>query len=242
MDQPKVKVQLLSKTEDALNVIYSACRQCYFEGFVGDKYPFPEIKEEEKIKLIKHVLNSGHHSTLEHVSLTVGIAGISRALTHQLVRHRIASYSHQSQRYAGAGESTNEGTLSYIIPPKISRNEKAKEIFVSTMGAIDEAYRKLIELGIPNEDSRFVLPNAAETRIVVTMNLRSWIHFLEERCCTRAQWEIRHTSNEVLALCQKEFPYVFSHLGPKCVRLGYCPEVKNGCGRFKQKSEVVAAL
>jgi thymidylate synthase (FAD) len=169
---------------------------------------------------------------------------VSRALTHQLVRHRLASYSQQSQRYV------KEKDFDYIIPPSVESNSSAKEQFEKLMSDIQVSYNSLLEClsktgtsgEAANQDARFVLPQAAETKIVVTMNCRELIHFFKHRCCTRAQWEIRQLANSMLAICKVKLPQVFSHAGAKCEDLGYCPEgEKFCCGRYPVKQKVLKA-
>lgn len=149
---------------------------------------------------------------------------MSRALTHQLVRHRIASYSQQSQRYVKGSD------FKYIIPPTIKINKEAREKFETIMQMLAKEYDELNKI-IPNEDARFILPNAAETKIIVTMNARSLKNFFTKRCCERAQWEIRQLADEMLKLCRKAAPELFGKMGPNCYGLGYCTEGKMSCGK-----------
>lgn len=244
-----MEVKLLECTPNMLDVIFMACRQCYNEGWVGNSWFKDEdsknvlIIENEKVvknsykeKIIKHVFDSGHHSVLEHATFTFAIDGISRSLSHQLVRHRIASFSQQSQRYAGRGDVGTAENSKYIIPPKILKNKKCLEKYLELLNQIDKTYDFLLNEGIPSEDSRFVLPNATPTRIVMTMNIRSLIHFFEERLCTCAQWEIRKMALDMYDICKKEFPLIFENIGPKCHTLGYCNENENRtCGRKPRK-------
>ena len=181
----------------------------------------------------------GHHSPLEHVSFTFAIEGVSRALTHQLVRHRIASYSQQSQRYVNLDK-----TFEYITPPAILSEDELKYVFDHIMNVLHNAYMvmsenlkvKYLENGMNEreankkaiEDARYVLPNACETKIVVTMNARTLLHFFEKRCCSRAQWEIREMANKMLKLCNEISPTLFSLAGPTCKK-GYCNEGNMSC-------------
>lgn len=234
----KLRVELLARTPDAGSLIYAAFRQCYSPGFVGDMWPRlvnGEIPPEKQSQFVAKILESGHESPIEHVSFTFAVEGVSRALTHQLVRHRIASYSQQSQRYV------NESDFDYILPPAIARIPEAKVRFESFMEEVGKAYRDLQELlekqgrtgPKANEDARFVLPQASESKIVVTMNCRSLLHFFELRCCERAQWEIRKMAWKMLDLCKEELPMIFASAGPKCERLGYCPEGERfTCGKY----------
>ncbi|NIQ06822.1 MAG: FAD-dependent thymidylate synthase, partial [Candidatus Korarchaeota archaeon] len=163
----------------------------------------------------------GHVSVIEHASFSFSIEGVSRAMTHQLVRHRIASYTQQSQRYVAYDTSDQ-----YVVPPSLDDNPVAKKIFDKTVTRISEAYRELLDLGIPREDARFILPNAARTNIIVTMNARELLHFFNLRCCIRAQWEIREVANEMLKQVKEVAPALFNDAGPSCVKFGYCPEGK----------------
>jgi thymidylate synthase (FAD) len=240
MPEAKLRVELLDATNNALSLIYAACRQCY-----SPKFAYELMKEDtddkKKEEFIKRIVASGHESPLEHVKFTFAVEGVSRALTHQLVRHRIASYSQQSQRYV------KENDFSYIIPPLIKKNKKSREEFLEVVKRTQQGYNKLLKFlkkeGVTgekaNQDARFLLPQGAETKIVVTMNCRQLIHFFKIRCCARAQWEIRNLANKMLIICKEELPAVFSEAGAKCEYLKYCPEgAKFTCGRYPLKEEV----
>jgi len=231
------RVRLLAVTPDALSLIYAAFRQCYHAGFVGDMWPrllAGDIGRDKQADFVRQVLESGHDSPVEHVSFTFAIEGISRACTHQLVRHRIASYSQQSQRYV------DETDFDYIVPPAIARNPVALVRFEACMTEIAGAYQELKALleeagrgAKAKEDARFVLPQAAESKIVTTMNCRALLHFFALRCCSRAQWEVRGLANEMLALCREALPELFATAGARCEHLGYCPEGERfTCGRY----------
>ncbi len=241
MPQTKLKVKLLDMSENALVTIYAGCRQCYSAKSAADIFE-EEKNSKKQAEFVKKVVESGHESPLEHVKFTFAIEGVSRALTHQLVRHRIASFSQQSQRYV------KETDFNYIIPPSVEKDEETKEEFERTMKEIQEEYNKIIEKfkekGMvgekANQDARYLLPQAAETKIVVTMNCRELLHFFQQRCCARAQWEIRGLAYEMLLLCRRKLPGVFGNAGPKCVSLGYCPEgEKFTCGAYPLKKKVV---
>ncbi len=237
MPQARLQVELLTHTPDALALIYAAFRQCYHAGFVADMWPkllAGEIDPAKQAEFVAGVVASGHVSPVEHVTFTFAVQGVSRALTHQLVRHRIASYSQQSQRYVDGSN------FDYILPPVIAANPAAKERFERCIVDIGDAYREikglLEEAGRGDkakEDARFLLPQAAETRIVLTMNCRALLNFFEHRCCARAQWEIRAMANAMLDLCQSILPVVFARAGARCEALGYCPEGERfTCGRY----------
>ena len=187
----------------------------------------PEILDKTSGKkqsaVLEQVLKLGHTSVIEHASFTFAISDVSRSLTHQLVRHRIASYSQQSQRYVNLNEPN------YVIPPSIKKNKKMKKTYEETMEAIWAHYNKLLELKIPAEDARYVLPNGTCTNIMVTMNARSLLNFFELRCCLHAQWEIRQLANKMLQEVKKVAPLIFKNAGPSCKTKQICPEKKKNC-------------
>ena len=231
-----MKVELLTYTNNIEDVITSAGKLCYSK--VGVSEILEKSTPEDNERFIKMLSDMGHHSPLEHVSFTFAIEGVSRALTHQLVRHRIASYSQQSQRYVELDK-----TFEYIIPPSI-QNSKHKERYEDIMANLHYSYMHITEMleeeyilqGMDKrsankkaiEDARYVLPNACETKIVVTMNARTLLHFFEKRCCSRAQWEIREMANKMLKLCNEISPTLFSLAGPTCKK-GYCNEGNMSC-------------
>jgi thymidylate synthase (FAD) len=179
--------------------------------------------DKELSAVLKQVLALGHTSVIEHSSFTFAISDVSRSLTHQLVRHRIASYSQQSQRYVNLTEPN------YVIPPTIVKSKKMKTAYEDTMRLIWGQYNKLLEMKIPAEDARYVLPNATCTNIMVTMNARSLLNFFELRCCLHAQWEIRMLANKMLAEVKKVAPVIFKEAGPSCKTKDICPEKKTSC-------------
>lgn len=234
-----MNVKLLEMSQSAISLIYAACRQCYSEKFAGEVFADTPVSIEKQEAFVKNIVASGHQSPLEHVKFTFAIEGVSRALTHQLVRHRLASYSQQSMRYV------KEKDFDFIIPPVIERNPEAKNEFEKLMAVIQQSYTKLLEFmgqdnisgEAANQDARFALPQAAETKIMVTMNCRELLHFFEQRCCSRAQWEIRQLANTMLDICKEKLPAVFSEAGAKCETLEYCPEgEKFCCGKFPVKA------
>lgn len=243
MAQTTCTVRLLSHTPQALSLIYAAFRQCYHPGFVGDFWDelvSGELDRAKQAQFVSKVMESGHDSPLEHVSFTFAIEGISRACTHQLVRHRIASYSQQSQRYVDGSD------FDYILPPSIERIPEAKKRFEAFAQEVGSAYRDIKNMledagrgAKAKEDARFVLPQAAASNIVVSMNCRSLLHFFELRCCQRAQWEIRGMAQQMLGLCKNVLPEIFALAGPRCERLGYCPEGQRfTCGRKPLREEL----
>lgn len=217
-----MKVTLITHTPEPEKVIASAAKLCYS---LSDIESLMKGLTTEKVEaFIKKLTDLGHQSPLEHCSFTFGIEGVSRALSHQLVRHRIASYSQKSQRYV------KEGQFEYIVPPSIIENPICKDAFEDFVKNSQWTYDFLIDNGIPAEDARFVLPNACETKIIVTMNIRTLLHFFEERCCNRAQWEIRHMAYAMLRICKEVAPNLFTKAGASCVR-GKCKEGKMSCGK-----------
>ena len=179
--------------------------------------------DKELKAILEQVMNLGHTSVIEHANFSFAISDVSRSLTHQLVRHRIASYAQQSQRYVDFKEPN------YVTPPKIEKNKKMKKAYDETMSNIWKEYNKLLEMGIPAEDARFILPNAAYTNIIVSMNARSLLNFFELRCCQHAQWEIRQLANKMLQEVKKVAPTIFKKAGPACKSKGICPENKKDC-------------
>jgi thymidylate synthase (FAD) len=216
-----MKVELLKYTMDPELTVALAARLCYSKTDIEDLLKMPKEKTEE---LITKLMRMGHHSPFEHANFTFGIEGISRVTTHQLVRHRIASYSQQSQRYVNSSE------FNYTIPTSISQNTQALKIFNDLIESARKSYDKLLELGIHQEDARYLLPSAIQTRIIVTMNARELFHFFKLRCCNRAQWEIRNLAWEMLRKVKEVAPKLFEETGPSCLK-GPCPEGEYSCGR-----------
>lgn len=252
------KVNLLTHTPEPEKYIAAAAKLCYsssdIEGLLDG------LTKESIDSFVARLGSIGHESPFEHVSFTFGIEGVSRSLTHQLVRHRIgASYSQKSQRYV------TEGQFEYIVPPSIENNKEAEEIFIQAMEEDQKRYDEIVAIltkehtqtfldsGLDEkkakrdatkkaiEDARFILPNACETKIVVTMNARALFNFFTLRCCTRAQWEIRELANQMLKCVKEVAPTVFKDCGPSCVR-GKCPEGDMSCGRMIEMREKYKAL
>ena len=226
----KPEVKLISKPENMLKTIYTACRTCYSADTPINIYNSSD-DEEKMLKLIERVVGSGHYSVIEHIQVTFAISNVSRACTHQLVRHRHMSFSQKSQRYV-----KEKGQFDYIIPPTIEKNPELKAKFESFMDEISKKYLEFTEAGIPAEDARAVLPNACATSIVASLNLREMIHIANLRLCSRAQFEIRMM---VKAMCDeliKVEPWLKPYLVPKCERLGFCDEDKS-CGRMPKLAQ-----
>lgn len=218
-----MNVILLSHTPEPDALVAAAARICYRDVTAEDL-----LQSEEKNlsrKLIAELFMSGHLSTFEHVSFTFGIDGLSRVASHQLVRHRLASFSQQSQRYvkmSGDDEAV-------IIPPSVSKNPDALALYTEAVRHSQETYRALTEMRIPKEDARFILPHGYSTRLVMTMNARELHHFFGLRLCRRAQWEIHELARKMLALCRDVAPVIFDMAGPSCI-FGKCSEART-CGK-----------
>ena len=220
-----MKVKLTRITKDPILAIEEAASNCYNSEAKGDG------------KILKHCIKSGHTSVTEFCNFTFHIEGISRATSHQLVRHRMASYAQRSQRYC------SEDGFEYVTPNSIYNNKEAWEIYASLMRDIRKAYKDLQELNIPNEDARMVLPNACTTCIEINMNLRSLMHFMNERLCSCAQWEIRKLAMEMRKAILEQVPELEPYLVPKCEKngkeFGACNESKKrSCGRHPTVAEI----
>lgn len=240
----QIKVRLIEHTPNPEKVIASAAKLCY--SAVGIDDILEELDEKNVQSFLNRLMSYGHMSPIEHVSFTFAVEGVSRSLTHQLVRHRIASYSQQSQRYVKLNQ------FSYIIPPEIQKDTDAKEIFIQAMQNSQNAYDKIVDIlkgkhmenGMKPlsaekkaiEDARYVFPNACETKIVLTMNARSLMNFFEHRCCNRAQWEIHALADEMLKQVRGVAPILFKSAGPLCVK-EKCPEGTMTCGNIKEVKE-----
>lgn len=226
------EVYLLHNTPDPERSIAVAARCCYSPLAPSDLYE--KMSDEEVDRILNTIISNNHGSALEHASFTFGIEGMSRAATHQLVRHRLASYNQQSQRYVDERK-----VFEYVTPHSIEGNNEllsdfpaptdVETLFRFTMEDCFAAYQRLLEAGIPKEDARYVLPNACCSNIIVTMNVRELLHFFELRLCNRAQWEIRETAEKMLVLCRNTAPKLFKFAGPSCV-YGSCGEGKMTCG------------
>lgn len=224
------QVEIISKPENILKTIYTACRTCYSADSPLNINKCENAQDKDKtLKLIKKVISSGHYSTIEHIQVSFAISGISRACSHQFVRHRLMSFSQKSQRYV-----TEKEQFDYIIPKTIAGNEQLAEKYNNFMNKISEFYLEMTENGIPAEDARFVLPNAAATSMVASLNLRELIHLANLRLCNRAQAEIRTVIKMMCDEIIKTEPWLKEYLVPKCEKLGYCDE-DNSCGRKKQR-------
>ena len=244
-----MEVKLLRYTEEGEKLIAAAAKLCYSSSGISD---IEESLEDEKVEsFLSHLVDLNHESPIEHVNFTFGVEGVSRTLTHQLVRHRIASYSQQSQRYVKLEQ------FDYIVPPAIEKNEKAKEIFLNAMREDQKYYNEIVDILQEEyyrqyideknsekqalsksekqaiEDARYIFPNACETKIVFTMNARTLMNFFRLRTCNRAQWEIREMAISMLRLVKEVYPTLFRDAGPGCVN-GPCPEGAMTCGKMDE--------
>lgn len=210
-----MKVELLSYTPEPDRLVALSARLCYSKIGISDLAE--KITEGKVRELLNRLKSSGHLSPFEHANFTFGIEGISRVTSHQLVRHRIASYSQQSQRYVKMSKGE------FVIPPSIKKDSSAVELVRNFNETALALYDKLIQLGIPEEDARYVLPQGITTKIIVTMNARELLHFFNLRCCLRAQWEIRAMANLMLKEVKKVAPIIFEKAGPFCFS-GSCRE------------------
>jgi thymidylate synthase (FAD) len=237
-----MKVKLIAHTPDPEKVIATAAKLCYSSADIDSL--MEGLTPEKTETFLDMLFNLGHESPIEHVSFTFAIEGISRACSHQLVRHRIASYSQKSQRYV------DETDFDYVIPESIKNCSGALMAYEYLMASIQVDYETIrgcliedfINQGMDqkaaekkaNEDARMVLPNACQTSIIVTMNVRSLFNFFKLRCCNRAQWEIRELAIEMYKLCLEVAPNIFKHTGPSCVSTGKCSEGKMTCGKAEE--------
>ncbi len=246
-------VKLLSHTPDPEKTVAAAARLCYSNS--GAEVLFDGMTDEKASSYVAMLAKLGHESPLEHANFTFTIEGVSRSFLAQITRHRIASYSVQSQRYV------RRGSFDFIVPPNIAGNEEALAEYNKIMENCAESYQKLTEIlqkkeadrlvsegkseeeawklaeKVAIEDARFVLPNACDTKMIVTMNARSLRNFFSLRCCNRAQWEIRSVADQMLALCREAAPNLFKNAGPGCVSEGKCSEGKMTCG--KPRTELI---
>ncbi len=244
-----LKVFLVAHTPMPEKVVSAAAKMCYSDA--GAEALLDGLTDEASGRFLHMLTEIGHESPIEHASFTFAVEGVSRSLLAQITRHRIASFSVQSQRYV------RKEAFSYITPPEIEKNAEAKALFDDTMQLLQQRYDRLSELlagqrraefeaqGLSPkqvekktekaaiEDARYVLPNACETKMIITMNARSLRNFFRLRCCGRAQWEIRELAWQMLALCRKAAPALFEKAGPACLN-GPCTEGAMSCGRAEE--------
>ena len=234
MSEAALSVTLLCCTPQPELAVALGARLCYSDSDIAALRDELEPKSEA---LVERLMSYGHLSPIEHASFTFGVEGVSRALLAQLTRHRIASFSVQSQRYVAKREGTD-----YVLPPSIrALGEEAVAEYEKQMRQINSYYAYWLDKGVAAEDARFLLPNAAETRLVMTMNARELGHFFSLRCCRRAQWEIRRLAWIMLGIVRREAPALFRNAGPGCLR-GGCAEGKMSCKQAAKVKELDAAL
>ena len=240
MSEVKLNVKLISYTPEAEKLTAMAAKLCYSPSGIDDISE--NLTEDKAAAFIEKIVDIGHLSTIEHASFSFGIEGVSRTLLAQITRHRLASFSVQSQRYV----SYSDG-FSYIVPPSIrALGDDAVKKYESQMDAMQTWYDEWrVALGEKgeksNQDARFVLPGACETKMILTMNARELLHFFSLRCCNRAQWEIRELAWRMLALVSDVAPALFQTAGPACVR-GKCSEGTKTCGKaaeVRQKQQTI---
>lgn len=246
------KVTLIAHTPDPEKLIAASAKLCYSP--VGIEDLMEGLDEEKTVNFLNMLSDFGHQSPIEHISFTFGIEEVSRTLLAQITRHRIASFSVQSQRYV------KEKQFSFVTPPEIAADEQAAELYQKAMQSAHNTYMELADIlqkkhyetmvaeGMDPkkaksasekkaiEDARFVLPNACDTKMILTMNARSLLNFFSLRCCNRAQWEIRDVATQMLGLVRPVAPTIFAKAGPGCLR-GACPEGKMTCGKMKEVRE-----
>ncbi|MBA7605799.1 Flavin-dependent thymidylate synthase [subsurface metagenome] len=219
-----MKVRLINYTKDPEKIVAQSARLCYSALSIEDLEE--ELTNESVIKLIKKIVRLRHYSVLEHATFTFAIEGISRVTSHQLVRHRLASFSQQSQRYV----KINKAGFPYIIPKSIAKDKKLAKIFIDAIKELDGIYQLLLNHNIEAEDARYILPQAVTTKIIITANARELLHIFKLRCCNRAQWEIREVAIKMLKEVEDIAPTIFENAGPPCI-LGPCPEGELSCGK-----------
>lgn len=219
-----MEVKLIAYTPNPEKVVAAAALTTVSSDIV-----LPEdVSESKAEKVIETIIKRGHYSVLEHANFTFAIKGISRVCSHQLVRHRIASYSQQSQRYVSL-----DNPEVYIPSPITNEDREVRETYKKILEDSIKAYKKLLELGVNPEDARYVLPQSITTNIIMTMNARELLHFLSLRLCYRAQEEIRRLAFAILKEVYRVAPKIFKHAGPRCKGLGYCPEDYKNCPLYK---------
>lgn len=229
MPEVKLHVALIRHTLSPEEIVALGARLCYSRATIDDLTQ--RVSAKDQSDFVQKIMGMGHDSVLEHASFTFGVEGVSRVLLAQLTRHRLASFSVQSQRYV-----SYEQGFGYIVPPKIAAlGQDAADEYARQMDQMHQWYCQWQErLGAAgessNEDARFVLPGACETRLMMTMNVRELRHFFSLRMCSRAQWEIRALATEMHRLCMEVAPALFADAGPGCLR-GACPEGAKSCGR-----------
>ena len=234
-----MNVKLIRHTLAPEELVAMGARLCYSKADIASLCE--KVSKKDQAAFVEKLREMGHESVFEHASFTFGIEGVSRVLLAQITRHRMASFSVQSQRYVAMRDG-----FSYVTPPRIAAlGEEAVKRYDNQMAQMARWYTDWMDaLGEDSaEDARFVLPGACETRLMVTMNVRELRHFFSLRCCRRAQWEIRQLADEMLKQCYQVAPAIFADAGPGCVR-GECPEGEKSCGNWRafELDEIVGRL
>ncbi len=219
-----MKVHVIDYTRDADRTVAVAARLCYSPSSIEDIGT--RMDESEVVRMVHMLRERGHMSPFEHAYFVVGIEGLSRTASHQLVRSRIASYSQQSQRYI------DHRDFPFVTPPSIKKDPRLHERYREHLAEATALYRQLCDAGVPKEDARFVLPNATATSLVMSKNARAWLEWFEVRMCTRAQWEIRVLAHRILRQLRRLAPEIFEVAGPPCMTEGICREGTDSCGRI----------
>jgi thymidylate synthase (FAD) len=225
-----MKARLINFTKDPEKIVAQSARLCYSASGIDELKE--KLTDKFRRNLIKKIMKLGHYSVLEHATFTFAIEGISRVTSHQLVRHRLASFSQQSQRYVKIGK---EG-FPYIVPKSIAKDKKLSKIFVDAIKKIDGIYQLLLNHNIEAEDARYILPQAVTTKMILSANARELLLIFKLRCCNRAQWEIREVAMNMLREVKKIAPTIFENAGPACI-LGPCSEGELSCGKPWSKKE-----
>lgn len=229
-----MKVRLINYTKDPEKIVAQSARLCYSASGIDELKE--KLTDKSTTNLIKKIIKLGHYSVLEHATFTFAIEGISRVTSHQMVRHRLASFSQQSQRYV----KMNKEEFPYIVPKSIAKDEKLNKIFINAIKELDGIYHLLLDQCIEAEDARYILPQAVTTKMIISANARELLLIFKLRCCNRAQWEIRKVAMNMLKEVKDIAPTIFENAGPPCI-LGPCPERELSCGKpwFKNKEEGV---
>ena len=227
-----MEVTIISYTKDPDKVCASAAFTSWKKH--STKELFEELNEKERNDFLKMVIGFGHLSVTEHANFTFSVSGISRACSHQLVRHRMASYTQQSQRYV----KFKKDEIEYVTPKTIEKSKFHPE-YKEMMVKIAEFYEKMLNAKIPAEDARYIVPNAAFTNLTVTMNARELRHFFALRLCERSQWEIKEMAQRMLSEVKKVAPVLFDDAGIQCELIGYCPEGSLSCGKYPTKEKAL---
>ncbi len=219
-----MKIRLINYTKDPEKIVAQSARLCYSASGIDELKE--KLTDKSTTSLIKKIIKLGHYSVLEHATFTFAIEGISRVTSHQMVRHRLASFSQQSQRYV----KMSKEEFPYIVPKSIAKDEKLNKIFINAIKELDGIYHLLLDQCIEAEDARYILPQAVTTKMILSANARELLLIFKLRCCNRAQWEIKEVAMNMLKEVKDIAPTIFENAGPPCI-LGTCPEGELSCGK-----------